>query len=186
MPRAPKPRSPMPLVTHMSATAQRAEWDAVLAFWFREEISWEIFAESHRDHCMWRMSAAKDNQMVAISSGLNGVGRRSQMGHWLIDPHDQFALTVVVDQFSRSLWRNTPLALGRDTAANSQVCAFSNGHYEARSTPSFWWFVVSLDDLKRNLVGAREGQSVGDGSCLCRVGRCGTPAASLSALQYAT
>ena len=43
--------------------------------------------------------------------------RRSELDHWAVTPRGRLALIIVLDQFSRSIHKGTPLAYAQDPAA---------------------------------------------------------------------
>ncbi len=115
-------------------------WREVLEFWFPEGRSFQIDANTHRDHWYWRMRGGADSEITALFSELTAEGAAGNLDHWASDPAGRLALIIVLDQFSRSVWRGSSKAFAQDPAALALVMeGLSNGHYAALPTP---WFKV--------------------------------------------
>ena len=123
-----------------------APWDDVLVFWFPEGRSSQIKAETHRDHWSWRLHGGADDTIVARFADLTRSAASGDLDDWADEPEGRLALIIVLDQFSRSLWRGTPRAFAQDPAALSLAMeGFSNGHYASLGTP--WYRVVYSQPL---------------------------------------
>jgi uncharacterized protein (DUF924 family) len=122
-------------------TAQgHQEWDIILDFWFPEGRSLMIDAQTHRSHWLWRMQGGADREVMARFRDLTEKGAQGALDHWTLDAHGRLALIIILDQFSRSVWRNSPRAFMQDPHALSlTIEGFSNGHYSSLETP---WFQV--------------------------------------------
>lgn len=115
-------------------------WCDVIEFWFPESRLAEVDAKIHGDHWFWRMRGGADPEIIAHFSELTARGARGDLDDWACDPKGRLALIIVLDQFSRSLWRGTPRAFAQDNAALSLVMeGLVNGHYTALGTP---WFRI--------------------------------------------
>lgn len=124
----------------MTAPEDRQEWDDVLEFWFPEGRLLSVEAQVHHAHWLWRMQGGADDEIIARFSDLTDRAAQGGLEHWALDPHGRLALIVVLDQFSRSLWRDDARAFSQDTHALSLVMdGLSNGHYSALETP---WFQI--------------------------------------------
>ena len=123
-----------------------APWNDVLDFWFLEGRSSQIKAETHRDHWSWRLHGGADDTIVARFADLTRSAASGDLDDWADEPEGRLALIIVLDQFSRSLWRGTPRAFAQDPAALSLAMeGFSNGHYASLGTP--WYRVVYSQPL---------------------------------------
>jgi len=96
-----------------------APWNDVLDFWFPEGRSSQIKAETHRDHWSWRLHGGADDAIIARFTDLTSSAASGDLDDWASDPEGRLALIIVLDQFSRSLWRGTPRAFAQDPAALS-------------------------------------------------------------------
>ena len=124
----------------MNSVEQRRDWDDVLDFWFPEGHALSIEASAHQAHWHWRMQGAADDEIVAHFSGLTEQAAAGGLDHWALDPHGRLALIVILDQFSRSIWRGDARAFAQDPHALALTNeGLANGHYAALETP---WFKV--------------------------------------------
>jgi len=115
-------------------------WNDVLEFWFPEGRALETDPRTHHDHWSWRMRGGADGEIAGRFSVLTAKAAEGGFGRWSSAPEGRLALIIVLDQFSRSLWRGTPRAFAQDPAALSLAMeGLCNGHYAALSTP---WFKV--------------------------------------------
>jgi uncharacterized protein (DUF924 family) len=116
--------------------AEKPEWQEVLDFWFPERLNPEFSPVEHRDYWLWRMRGGADEAIVARFAEETEKAARGALDHWADDPHGRLALILLLDQFPRSLWRDTPRAFAQDDRALALAMeGFSNGHYEALETP---------------------------------------------------
>jgi uncharacterized protein (DUF924 family) len=86
------------------------------------------------------MHGGADDEIMARFSSLTARAADCALDHWALDPYGRLALIVILDQFSRSVWRDAARAYAQDIHALSLVLeGFSNGHYSHLETP---WFQV--------------------------------------------
>lgn len=117
------------------------DWDDVLDFWFPEERSSNLDASAHRAYWLWRMQGGADDEIIARFSDRTARAAQGGLDHWARKPHGRLALIIILDQFSRSVWRDDARAYAQDTRALSLVIdGFSNGHYSSLEAP--WSRVV--------------------------------------------
>jgi uncharacterized protein (DUF924 family) len=117
------------------------EWHDVLEFWFPEGRQAEVDVETHGDHWSWRMRGGADVEIVARFSELTTRGAEGDLDQWASDPKGRLALIIVLDQFSRSVWRGAARAFAQDLAALVLTRdGLSNGHYAALPMP--WLKIV--------------------------------------------
>jgi uncharacterized protein (DUF924 family) len=121
-------------------TVKTAPWNDILDFWFPEGRSPEVDAEIHRKYWSWRLHGGADTEIVERFADLTRSAAAGDLDDWAADPEGRLALIVMLDQFSRSLWRGTPHAFAQDPAALSLAMeGLSNGHHASLSTP---WFKI--------------------------------------------
>ena len=126
--------------------ARTAPWNDVFDFWFPEGRSSQIKAETHCDHWSWRLHGGADDMIVERFADLTRSAASGDLDDWTSDPEGRLALIIVLDQFSRSLWRNTQRAFAQDPAALSLAMeGFSNGHYASLDMP--WFRIVYSQPL---------------------------------------
>lgn len=124
----------------MKPDEQRHDWDDVVDFWFPEGSFLGIEPQAHQAHWHWRMQGGADAAIIARYSALTEQAASGALDHWADNPHGRLALIILLDQFSRSVWRETPGAFAQDQRALELANqGFANGHYEMLATP---WFQV--------------------------------------------
>ena len=150
----------------MKPVKDRQEWDDVLDFWFPEGYSLNVDTRTHSAHWHWRMQGGADDEIVTRFSSVAEQAAAGALDHWAHDPHGRLALIVILDQFSRSVWRGNARAFAQDPHALVLTNeGLANGHYAALEMP---WFKVVFglplghcegpDHLQRldRLIGLRE------------------------------
>jgi uncharacterized protein (DUF924 family) len=91
------------------------EWQPILAFWFGDDEAEGGTAEQSRR--WWRKDPAFDAE---IRERFGGVHARIEAGAcegWLEDPRGLVAYVIVLDQFSRNMFRDTPAMFASDARA---------------------------------------------------------------------
>ena len=115
-------------------------WREVLEFWFPEGRSLQVDANTHRGQWFWRMRGGADRDVIARFSDITAEAAAGSLDHWATVPQGRLALIILLDQFSRSIWRGSPRAFAQDPAAlELSKEGLSNGHYGALPMP---WFKV--------------------------------------------
>jgi uncharacterized protein (DUF924 family) len=105
--------------------------DQVLAFWFPENGHWTC-ADAHREFWTWRMQGGADDDICARFADLTQAAACGALDQWAETPRGRLALLIALDQFPRSLWRDTPGAYAQDIkAARLSLEGIENGHYNA-------------------------------------------------------
>lgn len=79
----------------------------ILSFWF-EEISPQLW---------WSKSAEFDRQIALRFGELHRAASRCELFDWRDSAAGRLAEIIVLDQFSRNLWRDSPLAFAHDAQA---------------------------------------------------------------------
>lgn len=79
----------------------------VLYFWF-EEISPQSW---------WIKDPTFDAQIQSRFEDLLKQAKRGELAHWRVTPQGRLAEVIVLDQFSRNIYRDTPAAFEADTIA---------------------------------------------------------------------
>lgn len=118
--------------------------ETVLAFWFRED-----------GHCTHR--AALRSVLGQPDAGRHGRrdhralrradagGRDRPADHWAGSARGRLALLIALDEFPRSLWRDTPAAFAQDIrAARLALQAIENGHYVALASWEQAFYIIAL------------------------------------------
>jgi uncharacterized protein (DUF924 family) len=119
--------------------------DAVLRFWFPQDGHDASF-EAHHAFWMWRMRGGADDAIRERFSELTEAAAMGLLDHWADTPRGRLALIVALDQFPRSVWRDTPGAFAQDVkAARLALEGLENGHYAA--LPNVWestFYVIAI------------------------------------------
>ena len=75
-------------------------------------------------------------EIVERFSELTERAACGELDVWAQTPRGRLALVVVLDQFSRSVWADSPRAFAQDPKAVTLVLeGLANGHYDALETP---------------------------------------------------
>jgi uncharacterized protein (DUF924 family) len=110
--------------------------DAVLSFWFPESDH-AADPAMHGAFWVWRMRGGANDEIRERFAELTKAAARGRLDHWAATPRGRLALVIVLDQFSRSVWSDTPAAFAQDIKATRLVLdAFENGHFDA--LPNVW------------------------------------------------
>lgn len=124
-----------------------SEIDEVLEFWFPEGL--DRNAERHKAQWDWWMHGGAHAGIDERFVDLTERAASGDLSGWAQTPRGRLALVLVLDQFSRSAFRDTPRAFAQDPAALALVLeALDNGHYEALERP--WERVLFLLPLVHN------------------------------------
>lgn len=119
--------------------------EQVLDLWFPDDGHWET-EERHAAFWSTRMRGGMDAAICARFGPLTEAAARCELDHWAGTPRGRLALVIALDQFPRSLWRDTPAAFGQDIKAARLVLeALENGHY--RALPHTWernFYIICL------------------------------------------
>jgi len=105
--------------------------ETVLNFWFPDDGFWKT-TESFSEWFQHRMHGGVDRDICQTFAELTIAAARSELDHWAETAEGRIALIVTLDQFSRSLWRDTPAAYAQDIKANVLALqGINNGHFAA-------------------------------------------------------
>lgn len=114
----------------------------VLDLWFPDTEHWNS-PQTHMQFWDERMQGGMDEIICSEFAELTDAGARGELDGWSETARGRMALILLLDQFPRSLWRDTPAAFGQDILA-CRLCleGITNGHYAALSTPWEQMFYV--------------------------------------------
>jgi uncharacterized protein (DUF924 family) len=92
---------------------------AVLSYWFGDERDpIDGLAALERRGAMWFYGGPEvDREIAARFGGDLERARRGELDEWATDARERLALIVLLDQFSRNVFRGTPLAFAQDPTA---------------------------------------------------------------------
>ncbi len=81
--------------------------DEILQFWF-EDI----------EHSRWfKKDAEFDRELEQRFGGVLTLAKNDRLDHWCSTPHGTLALIIILDQFSRNIYRDAPGAFEADPKA---------------------------------------------------------------------
>lgn len=110
--------------------SQAFDPQTVLAFWFPDD-GHENDVETHRAFWDERMQGGMDARIIKEFGPLTTAAARSELDHWAETPRGRLALLIALDQFPRSLWRDTPAAFAQDVKATCLALeGIENGHFD--------------------------------------------------------
>jgi len=102
------------------------DFQPVLRFWFEEvaPAQW------------WTVDAAFDQELRDRFAGVHRAATRGELNAWRAWPAGRLAEIIVLDQFSRNMYRANPLAFAADTVALVLAQeAVAGGHDAALAPP---------------------------------------------------
>jgi uncharacterized protein (DUF924 family) len=106
----------------------------ILRFWF-SDLSGADHARMVRQFEWWFRGGA-DSAIAERFALLLERATRGELDHWSNGPRTRLALIVILDQFSRSLYRDTARAFAQDPKALALALeGLEIGHYAALYTP---------------------------------------------------
>lgn len=91
----------------LSSTLSSPTPNDVISFWFSElkPSQW------------WRVDTALDREIATRFGSIHAHAAAGETAHWRETPQGRLAEIILLDQFSRNIWRNTPRAFACDTMA---------------------------------------------------------------------
>lgn len=92
---------------------------SVLSYWFGDERDpIDGMAALERRGGKWFFGGPDvDREIAARFGGDLERARRGELDDWAAAPRERLALIILLDQFSRNVFRGTPLAFGQDPSA---------------------------------------------------------------------
>jgi uncharacterized protein (DUF924 family) len=115
-------------------TMPTEEFEDVLRVWFPPHLSGDHAAMVRQFE--WWFRGGADAAIAQRFPLLLERAVRRELDHWAHRPHPRLALIIVLDQFSRSLYRGTARAFAQDPQALALALqGIEIGHYAALATP---------------------------------------------------
>ncbi|MEO1796140.1 MAG: DUF924 family protein [Pseudomonadota bacterium] len=116
----------------------------ILDLWFPETGFWEA-PETFKAWIEERMFGGMDEIICTQYADLTRAGAAGALDGWAEIARGRLALLIVLDQFPRSLWRDTPAAFAQDIKANLLVLeGIENGHFEELRPWEQVFFCIAL------------------------------------------
>jgi uncharacterized protein (DUF924 family) len=123
--------------------------DDILRFWFPAGL--DADEETHRHQCEWWFGGGADQVIAQSFADVLEAAAGGELDHWAEHPRSRLALIVVLDQFSRSAYRDTTRAYAQDAKALAlAIEGIGNGHYGL--IPTVWektFFILPLAHSER-------------------------------------
>jgi uncharacterized protein (DUF924 family) len=118
--------------------------EEVLDLWFPDD-GHQNARETHSAFWDRRMQGGMDAVICDRFGPLTKAAARGLLDHWAGTPRGRLALVIALDQFPRSLWRNTPGAYAQDMkAARLALEGIEKGHFAALAPWERAFFVISI------------------------------------------
>ena len=118
--------------------------DQVLNLWFPDDGHWE---DPERHGAFWntRMQGGMDEVICRNFAGLTEAAAKCELDHWAETARGRLALLIALDQFPRSLWRDTPAAYAQDIkACRLALEGIDNGDFAALALYERQFFIISI------------------------------------------
>ncbi|MDQ3566233.1 MAG: DUF924 domain-containing protein [Pseudomonadota bacterium] len=110
------------------------EFEDVLRFWVPQQLSGDHAAIVRQFE--WWFRGGADSAVAERFPLVLEQATRGELDHWSHRPRPRLALIIVLDQFSRSLYRETARAFAQDQKALALALkGIEIGHYAALETP---------------------------------------------------
>ena len=92
--------------------------EEVLSYWFPQGINDADLQTLQRQDKRWMAGGPEvDREITERFGGLLGRARRGELDYWADTPRGRLALIIVLDQFSRNIYRGSPLSYSQDEKA---------------------------------------------------------------------
>ena len=132
--------------------------DDVLSFWFPPVAQDDPAAMARQ--LEWWFRGGADAEITRRFRPLHEEAARGQLDDWADDPRSRLALILVLDQFSRTIYRGDARAYAFDSKARSLTRAgLDAGHYAALTSPwekTFFFLPLGHSEDLRDLAQAVE------------------------------
>ncbi len=92
--------------------------EEVLSYWFPEGINNADLETLRREAKRWMQGGPEvDREITERFGGVLEQACRGELDHWAQTPRGRLALIIVLDQFSRHVYRGSPLSYSQDEKA---------------------------------------------------------------------
>ena len=116
----------------------------VLDFWF-PDTGLQNDPEAHSVFMTERMQGGMDAAIIERFGGLTMAAATGRLDHWAESARGRLALLIALDQFPRSLWRDTPAAYAQDIkAARLALEGLENGHFDALAPREMTFYMIAI------------------------------------------
>jgi uncharacterized protein (DUF924 family) len=116
----------------------------VLDFWF-PETGHQNTSETHTAFWTQRMQGGMDAAIIDRFAALTHAAATGQLDNWSETPRGRLALLIALDQFPRSLWRDSPAAYAQDIkAARLALEGIESGDIYELAPWEMTFFVIAI------------------------------------------
>lgn len=125
-------------------TDQAFDHEAVLDLWFPDN-GHQDSRESHGAFWDERMQGGMDETICRNFADLTVAAAQGRLDHWAETRRGRLALLIALDQFPRSLWRDTPGAFAQDIKATRLALeGVENGDFDTYAPWEAAFFIVAI------------------------------------------
>jgi uncharacterized protein (DUF924 family) len=105
-------------VSEENRTAAASGPEEILSYWFPEGINDADLETLRRQGKRWMQGGPEvDKEITERFGDVLERARRGELDHWAETPRGRLALIIVLDQFSRNIYRGSPLSYSQDEKA---------------------------------------------------------------------
>lgn len=116
----------------------------ILDFWF-PDTGHQNSPETHGAFWDERMQGGMDASIINRFADLTQAAATGRLDHWADTPRGRLALLIALDQFPRSLWRDTPGAYAQDIKATQLALeGIKNGDIDQLEPWEMTFFVIAI------------------------------------------
>src|ERR687897_1582042 len=130
-----------------------SEPDEVLSYWFPEEDLWSGDRETFGRWMRWWFAGGPevDREITERFGALLEQARSGELDHWAQTPRGRLALIVVLDQFSRNVYRGSALSYAQDEKTQRLAVEGIDAEMDRELSPMerifFWMPIGHSEDL---------------------------------------
>lgn len=118
---------------------------AVLDFWFPDS-GHQHDPAAHGAFWAERMQGGMDARIVDEFEAVTLAAATGRLDFWAATPRGRLALLIALDQFPRSLWRDTPAAFAQDIKATRLALeGLENGDFHALAPWEQAFYVIAIE-----------------------------------------
>jgi uncharacterized protein (DUF924 family) len=127
--------------------------EEVLSYWFPEEDIFDADRETFEHQMQWWFQGGRevDREISERFDQVLEQARRGELDDWAEIPRGRLALVVVLDQFSRNVYRGSPLSYSQDEKALELaiegIAAGMDGELSPMERIFFWMPLAHSEDL---------------------------------------
>ena len=132
------------LIMGNQMTKDNFHYNTVLDFWFPNS-GHQNDSQTHAAFWTERMQGGMNARIEDEFSELTIAAAKGLLNHWSETPSGRLALLIALDQFPRSLWRDTPAAFAQDIKATRLALeGISNGDFDNLEPWEQGFYVIAI------------------------------------------